>query len=329
MSSSSSSSESSHAFEPPVSVMCASNIPSWVDMCLDEELVEENTKGVNEIVATSLFMKLVWSSLSLSQKHVLEMEAMTQRAAGLNVKEGRPNSINAPFLLMGIWSIMNEESKSVFQEAARKISKRGKNSLPKWGSESSIVFSKCLEKDLQLNIRWSFQRIMTSLQSKLKASRIPILKWDKHALMPIRIKKLKKVKIEISIGYVVWKHFWSPRLAQFELKQNGTRETSYYMIDTMSGISNVFTYHERKAWVYTEGPVTSCIGIKLHDGFDVGYKNLENEERVTETNTGPFNASDYKVTCPRLRYNRKSEKMILMFPRMTLLNGLLNVSMSS
>ena len=85
-------------------------------------------------------MKLVWSSLSLIEKQCLEMEAMSQRAAGISIKEHRPKKVNAPFLLMEIWSLMNEETKSFFKNAAQNISDKSKKKLPKWGSESTIAF---------------------------------------------------------------------------------------------------------------------------------------------------------------------------------------------
>ena len=142
------------------------------------------------------------------------------------------------------------------------------------------------------------------------------------------VKKLKKVKIEINVGYVVWKHFWAGRLAEFELKDASTRDTTYYRIDTMTNVQKVFTYHEREAWCYVEGEIFSSIGIKLNIGFDIGYMNIDDLHRVSETGNLQCTLDQYKATFPRVRYNRKSEVMIILFPRMTLFNGTLNVAMS-
>ena len=151
---------------------------------------------------------------------------------------------------------------------------------------------------------------MAILQSKLKTSRVNVLKWDKHSLMPNRVKKLRKVKIEFNVEFVVWKIFWAIRLADYELKEAKTPDTSYYKLDTMSGIAEIFTYHGRKAWCYEEGSVFNCIGIKLHSGFDIGYMHVGDLNRICETSSLPCRLLDthYTSTLPRVRYNRKSEK---------------------
>lgn len=330
----------------PDSIVSLHDPLRWVNGLDNESImikVEADAKGF--LTASSLFLKVAWLSLTKAEKEIFILEAEIENIARISLTGdfGVGNKmVVSSSMVIKLFLKLSDDDKLLFANEAKRVNEGAKTTLRRWGTEPKIVIENIpgLVSDLQLEIRWTYQKIHDNIVSQLSRKTLDCSKSKKWYNVPYRVKKLKKLIIRTSVGATVFKHFWRSRLEKFEIVEAGSADTSFYAINTLEGIREVFEYHGRvPTEVHSsqnENSIVSSMGIKVQSvGSDdeddaVEYLYMLKDQMVLgESKTEKYEKSQFLLMAPRIRYNRKKQHFLLIFPRFTTTNGLLNTVMSS